>query len=164
MLATAIARKNAIGGLYARQSCAMEKLDEAYDLLFQQLKNGVKMMKLELSSSVKEQNGLSEKTKSLSPQTHKTEEVFVQRTRRFNGAVGAFGTAAGLILGDPNEDVACTALNILKICNDNSQLSRHIEATMEIQQQTILVLQCAQAKKDDIFFLLSIEVKETQKM
>ena len=87
MLATAIARTNAIGGLYSRQGCAMEKLNEAFDLLLQQLKNGFNMVKLEMSSTVKEQNGLSEKTKSFSPQTRTTEEVSVQRTRRFISAL-----------------------------------------------------------------------------
>ena len=68
-----------------------------------------------------------------------------------------------MILGDPNEGVACAALYIFNKC-DNSQLWRHIEAAMETQQQTILILQYVQANNDDNFFLLSFEVKETQKM
>ena len=58
-------------------------------------------------------------------------------------------------------DYACTALSILNICNDNSQLLLDIEAGMDTQQQTILTLQRVQAKKDGIFFLLGNEVKET---
>ena len=48
------------------------------------------------------------------------------------------------------------------MCDDNSQLSRDIEAAMDTQQQTILTLQRVQAKVDDILFLLGNEVKETQ--
>ena len=48
------------------------------------------------------------------------------------------------------------------MCNDNSQLSRVIEAAMDTQQQTILTLQRKQAKNDDNFFPLGNEVKETQ--
>ena len=46
--------------------------------------------------------------------------------------------------------------------DDNSQLSRVIEAAMDTQQQTVSTLQRVQAKKDYNFFLLGNEVKETQ--
>ena len=48
------------------------------------------------------------------------------------------------------------------MCDDNSQLSRDIEAAMDTQQQTILTLQRVQAKNGDNFLLLGTEVKETQ--
>ena len=46
--------------------------------------------------------------------------------------------------------------------NDNSQLSRDIEATMNPQQQNLLTLRLVQAMTDDNFFLLGNEVNETQ--
>ena len=115
-----------------------------------------------MSASVKDQNGLSEITKSFWPEIHRTEEASTKRTKRFIGAVAAIGAGAGLILGDPIKDAACTALSIFNMCDDNSKLSRDIEAAMRTQQQTISTLQRVQAKNDDNFFLLGNEVKETQ--
>ena len=164
MLATAIARKIALGSTYATRNgngCAKEKINETYDLLTQQLEIRVNMVKQEMSASIKDQNGLSEITKSFLPQIHRTEEASITRTRRFIGAVAAIGAGAGLILVDPIKDVACTALSIFNMCDDDSQLSRDIEAAMDTQQQTSLTLQRVQAKNDDNFFLLGNEVKET---
>ena len=165
MLAAAIARTIALGSTYVtrnRKSCAIEKINETYGLLTQQLENRIKMVKQEMSASVKDQNGLSEITNSFLPQIHRTEEASIKQNRRFIGAVAAIGAGAGLILGDPIKDAACTALVIFTMCDDNSQLSPDIEAAMDTQQQTILTLQRVQAKNDDNFFLLGNEVKETQ--
>ena len=115
-----------------------------------------------MSASVKNQNGLSEITKSFLPQIHRREEASVKRTRRFIGAVAAIGAGTGLILGDPIKDAACTALSIFNMCKNNSQLSRDIEAAMDTQQQTISTLQRVQANNDDNLFLLGNEVKETK--
>ena len=95
------------------------------------------------------------------PQIHRTEEASIKRSRRFIGAV-AISASAGLILGDPVKDAACTALSIFNMCNENSQLWRNNEAAMDTQHQTISTLQRVQAKKDDNSFLLGNEVKETQ--
>ena len=68
MLATPIARTIALGSTYATRNgngCALEKINETYDLLTQQLENRINMVKQEMSASVKDQNGLSEITKSL---------------------------------------------------------------------------------------------------
>ena len=73
MLTTAIARRIALGSTYATRNgngCAIEKINEAYDLLTQQLENRINMVKQEMSASVKDQNGLSEITKSFLPQIH----------------------------------------------------------------------------------------------
>ena len=164
-LATAIARTIALGSTFATRNgngCAIEKINEIYDLLTQQLENRIIMVKQEMSASVKDQNGLAEITKSFFPQIHRTEEASIKRTKRFIGAFGAVGAGAGLILGDPIKDAACTALSIFNMCDDNSQLSRDIEAAMDTQQQTILTLQRVQAKNDDNFFLLANEVKKTR--
>ena len=151
MLATAIARTIALGSTYATRNgngCAIEKINETYDLLTQQLENRIIMVKQEMSASFKDQNGLSEITKSFFPQIYRTEEASIKRTRRFIGAVAAIGAGAGLILGDPIKDAACTALSIFKMCDDNSQLSWDIEAAMDTQRQSILTLQRVQAKNE----------------
>ena len=131
ILARAIAHTIAFGSTYTqRRGCAVEKINETYDLLVQQLKNRVNVVKLEMSASVKDQNSLSETTKSFFPQTQGTEEASVKQTRRFIGAVAAIGAGAGLILPDLIKDNACTALSVFNTCNNNSQLSWDFEAAM----------------------------------
>ena len=135
-LASAIARTIALGSTYPTRNgncCAIEKINETYDLLTQQLENRISMVKQEMSASVRDQNGLAEITKPFLPQIHRAEEASIKRTRRFSGAVAAFGAGAGLILGDPIKHAACTALSIFNMCNDNNQLSRDIEAAMDTQ-------------------------------
>ena len=107
-----------------------------------------------MRSSVIDQNDLSEITKSFLPQMYGTKEPSAPRTKRFIGAVAACGAGAGLILGDPIKDAACTALSIFNMCIDNSQLSRDVEAVMDTQKQTILTLQRVQARNDENFFIL----------
>ena len=99
------------------------------------------MVKLEMSASVKEENGLPEITKSSLLQIYRIEEDSVQRTSCFTVAVASAGAGAGVILSDRIKDVAFTALTIFNICNDNSQLLRDIEAAMDTQQQANLTLQ-----------------------
>ena len=82
MLVTAIACTIALGSTYARNGngFATEKMNETYALLVQQLEDRINIVKLEMTASVKDQNGLSEITKSFLPQIHRTEEYSVKRT------------------------------------------------------------------------------------
>ena len=148
LLALAKVQTIAVGGMYAQTSCYWEKINETYSLVVQQLEERVNLVKKEMSASVKDQNGLSEITKSFLPQIYRTEEVSAPRKKRFVGAVAAIGAGAGLILGDPIKDAACTALSIFNMCSDNSQLSRDVEAVLDTQQKTILTLQRVQARND----------------
>ena len=152
----------AVGGMYAQTSCYWEKINETHSLVVQQLEERANLVKKEMRASVKDQNGLSEITKSFLPQIYRTEEVSAPRKKRFVGAVAAIGAGAGLILGDPIKDAACTALSIFNMCSDNSQLSRDVEAVLDTQQKTILTLQRVQARNDKNFFFLGNEVKATQ--
>ena len=109
MLATAIAEKMALGSTYATRNgngCAIEKINENYDLLTQQLENRISMVKREMSALIKDQNGLFKVKKFFLPQIQGTEEASIKRTIRSFGAVVALGACAGLILGDPIKDVA----------------------------------------------------------
>ena len=112
LLALAKAQTIAVGGMYAQKSCYWEKINETYSLVVQQSEEGVNLVKKEMSASVKDQIGLSEIRKSFLPQIYRTEETSAPRKKRFIGAVAAIGAGAGLILGDPIKDAACTALSI----------------------------------------------------
>ena len=133
ILATTIAHTIALGSTNVQNGigCAIEKVNETYESLTHQLENRINMVKREISASVKAQNGLSEKTKSILSQLHRTGDAFIKQSRRFIGAVAAIGAGAGLILGDPIKDDACTTLSIFNMCNDNSQLSPDFEALMD---------------------------------
>ena len=131
MLAAAIARTIALDSTDAqRGGCAVEKINETYDLLVQQLEKKVNMVKLEMNASIRNQNGLSEITKSFLSEIYKTGEASVKRTIRLIGAVAAIGAGGRLILGDPIKETACLALSVFNLCNEKSQLSREIEAAM----------------------------------
>ena len=57
---------------------------------------------------------------------------------RSPGAIGlieAVAGAAGLILGDPVKDAACSALSIFSLCSDKTELEAAIENMLK--QQTV---------------------------
>ena len=83
------------------------------------------------------------------------------RSRRAIGLIAAAAGAAGLILGDPVEDAACSALSIFSLCSDNTELEADVENMLK--QQTVFqeTLERVQNRNEN-FFLLGNEIKETQ--
>ena len=77
-----------------------------------QLKDRVELIKLEVKQATDEQHKLAEVTKSLLPKQYQREVATLPRWKRFLGAIAALGTSAGLILGDPLKEAACTAASI----------------------------------------------------
>ena len=100
-------------------------------------------------------------TKSFLLQIYRT-EASAPRKKQFVDPVAATGASAGLILGDPIKDAACTALAIFNMCSDNNQISRDVKVVMHTQQQTILTLHRVQARNFENFFILGNEVRATQ--
>ena len=49
------------------------------------------------------------------------------RGPRAIGLIAAAAGAAGLILGDPVKDAACSALSIFSLCSDNTELEADVE-------------------------------------
>ena len=84
------------------------------------------------------------------------------RSPRAIGLIAAAAAAAGLILGDPFKDAACSALSIFSLCSDNTELEADVENMLK--QQTVFqkTLERVQNRNDENFFLLGNELKETQ--
>ena len=81
------------------------------------------------------------------------------------GAIGlnaAAAGAAGLILGVPVKDAACSALSIFSLCSNNTELEADVDNML--RQQTVFqkTLERLQNRNDEKFFLLGNEIKETQ--
>ena len=57
------------------------------------------------------------------------------RSRRAIGLIAPAADAAGLILGDPVKDAACSALLIFSLCSDNTELEADVENMLK--QQTV---------------------------
>ena len=78
------------------------------------------------------------------------------------GLIAAAVGAAGLILGDPVKDAACSARSIFRLCSDNTELEADVENLLK--QQTVFqkTLARVQNRNGEYFFLLGNEIKETQ--
>ena len=86
MLTTAIARTIALGNRYATRNgndYALEKINETYDFLAQQLENRINMVIQEMSASVKDQKRLSEIKKVRFPTNTHNRRSFYQTNQTF---------------------------------------------------------------------------------
>ena len=70
---------------------------------------------------------------------------------------------AGLVLGNPIRNAACTALSIFSLCNDNSGLKKNVRDLLKRQDQFDQTLRRVQDLNDEKFFLLGTEIADTQK-
>ena len=84
------------------------------------------------------------------------------RSPRAVGLIAAAAGAAGLILGDPVKDAACSALSIFSLCSDNTELEADVENMLKQQTLFQKTLERVQNRNDENFFLLGNEIKETQ--
>ena len=68
---------------------------------------------------------------------------------------------AGLILGDPVKDAACSALSIISFCPEITEIEADVNNLL--QQQTVFqkTLERVQNRNDENFFLLGNEIQET---
>ena len=84
------------------------------------------------------------------------------RSPRAIGLIAAAAGAAGRILEDPVKDAACSTLSIFSVCSDNTELEADVENMLK--QQTVFqkTLERVQNRKDENFFLVGDEMKETQ--
>ena len=100
--------------------------------------------------------------KSFLPKQNQRDVATLPRSKRFVGAIAALAAGAGLILGDPLKEAACTAVSIFNLCDDTSNLSQDVDQILKTQEETIATLQRVQSANDENFFLLGNEVRATQ--
>lgn len=161
MLSFAKAQAIGAGRDIMERRCYYEGINETYGLLLKQLNERIHLIKLELRSAQTDQAGLEEVTKSFLPPLRQRAEHDKPRKKRFVGAIAAIAAGAGLVLGDPIKDAACSAVSIFNLCDDNSELSRQVDDVLTTQEQTIETLKRVQAENDDNFFILGNEVQKT---
>ena len=81
---------------------------------------------MELAAAQEEEVTLMEVAKSFIPPTP-NKECEPKRQRRANGAIAAIAAGAGMILGEPVKEAACTALSIFNLCRNDDALSKDVD-------------------------------------
>ena len=67
------------------------------------------------------------------------------------GLIAAAASAAGLILGDPAKDDACSALSIFRLRSDNTELGANIDNLLQQQTSSQKTLGRVQNRNDEKF-------------
>ena len=162
LLSLAKIRITGIGGMYVQKVCEFQEINETYGLLMTQLKDRVELIKLEVKQATDEQGKLADVMKSFLPKQYQRNVATLPRSKRFIGAIAALAAGAGLILGDPLKEAACTAISIFNLCDDTSSLSQDVDQILKTEEETIATLQPVLSANDENFFLLGNEVRKTQ--
>ena len=150
-----------IGGMYINTNCKFTDVNDTYDLLLQQLVTRVNFLQTELAAAQQEEDTLLEVVNSFIPPAVRQSDD-IARPRRAIAAIAAIAAGAGMVLGEPIKDAACSALSIFNLCHTNEDLSRDVERIMSTQQEIVDTLQRVQTRNDKNFFLLGNEIKQTQ--
>ena len=99
---------------------------------------------------------------SLLPKQYQRNLATLPRSKRFIRAIAALGAGAGLILGDPMKEAACTAVSIFNLRDNTSSLCQDMQQILKTQEETIATLQRVQSAIGEYSFLLGNEVRATQ--
>ena len=142
-----------------RQTAASEN---AYELLFKRIDEQLTILDKEIAEAKTDRNRLVEIATSFLPQQSMLAGNTGSRSPRAIGLLAAAAGAAGLILGDPVKDAACSALSIFSVCSDNTELEADVENLLKQQTLFQKTLERVQNGNDEKFFLLGNEMKETQ--
>ena len=126
------------------------------------LKDRVNLIKREKNQNTKGQEKVGGVMQSFPLKKYQKNVATLPRFGRFVGAKVFLGAGAGLILGDPLKEVACTADSILDLCVDTSSLSEDVEDIHQTQKETMATLQGVQSAQDENVCLLGNEVRATQ--
>ena len=90
------------------------------------------------------------------------EQTGPSRRRRVIPALMAASRAAGLILGNPLRDAACSALSIFKLCSDNKDSKKDISTFMAQQNFFAEAMKTVQTTNDRKFVFHGSEISKTQ--
>ena len=144
------------------KKCQTAASGDAYELLFNRIDEQLTILDKEIAEANADRNRLVEIATSFLPQQSMLAGNTGSRNRRAIGLIAAAAGAAGLILGDPVKDAACSALLIFSLCSDNTELEADVENMLKQQRVFQKTLERVQNRPDEIFFLLGNEIKETQ--
>ena len=110
-----------IGSMYGNTRCEFTNFNNTYTLLLEQLETRVRFLQLELAAATEEEATLMEVARSFIPPSMKKDSA-PKRQRRAIGAIAAIAAGAGMILGEPVKEAACTALSIFNLCRNDDAL------------------------------------------
>ena len=150
-----------LAGMSSVKLCHTSDMEHLYDNLFNRLEEKLKVLENEIHAAQTDQHNLVTMASSfLPPSIHPHDAP--SRGKRAIGLIAAAAGAAGLALGDPVKEAACSALSIFNLCTDTTDLQNDIDGILATQNQFQDVLQRVQTKNDEKFFLLGNEIKDTQ--
>ena len=149
-------------GMNTVKRCQTAASEDAYDLLFNRIDEQLTILTKEIAEDEADRTRLVEIATSILPQQSMLAGNTGSRSPGAIGLIAAAAGAAGLILGDPVKDAACSALSIFSFCSDSTELEADVENMLK--QQTVFqkTLERVQNRNDENFFLLGNEIKETQ--
>ena len=130
-----------------------------------QLNDRVNLIKLEMNQATEEQETLADVMQSFFPKKYQKNVAMLSRSTRFIGAIAVFGAGAGLILGDPLKEAACTVVSIFNLSDAISSLYRDVEHILQTQEKTIATLQRVQPtmKSSSYWEMNSVQLKRMRK-
>ena len=107
--------------------CQTAASENAYELLFNRMYEQLTILDEEIAGAKADRTRLVEIATSILPQQSMLAGNTGSRSPRAIGLIPAAAGAAGLILGDPVKDAACSALSIFSLCSDNTELEADVE-------------------------------------
>ena len=150
-----------LAGTHSVKMCNTADMEHLYDNLFNRLEEKFKILENEIQAAQTDQHNLVTMACSfLPPSIHPHEAP--SRSKRAIGLIAAAARAAGLALGDPVKEAACSALSIFNLCTDTTELQHDIDGVLATRNQFQDVLQRVRTKNDENCFLLGHEIKDTQ--
>ena len=142
-----------MNGMDTVKFCRTERMGTLYDQLFDQLEEKLSLIQKEVNAAHTHQNQLVEVALSFMPSSIKPVHG-TARSKRAVGIIVAAAGGAGLVLGSPAKDAACSALSIFNLCTDTKDLEESVDHVMATQKQFQAVLERVQTKNNENFFIL----------
>ena len=150
-----------LAGMTSVKMCDTADMEHLYDNLFNRLEEKLRILENEIQAAQTDQHNLVTMASSFLPPSMHPHEA-PSRSKRAIGLIAAAAGAAGLALGDPVKEAACSALSIFNLCTDTTDLQNDIDGILATRNQFQDVLQRVQTKNDEKFVLLDNEIKDTQ--
>ena len=115
-----------LAGMNTVKKCQTAASENAYELLFNRIDDQLKLLEKEIAEDKADRNRLVENAISFLPRQSVLAGNTASRSPRAIGLIAAAAGAAGLILGDPVKDAACSAISIINLCSDNTELEADV--------------------------------------
>ena len=149
-------------GMDTVKLCRTERTGTLYDQLFDQLEEKLWMIQKQINAAHTDQNQLVKVASSFLPPSI-TRDHGTARSKRAVGIIATAAGAAGLVLGSPVKDAACSALSIFNRSTDAKDMEEKVDHVMAIQKQFQAVLERGERKIVENFFPRKLNWRNTGK-